>query len=157
MKVIDRKEFDLLRQYLSGESAGVIAKEYGVTRQAVSERIKTAISRLLGQWQFHRAQELVVVKLASENAELKDMMETRCPKCRYRPKEKVDRRLFLRIDGLNLSVRAMNCLKRTRIRNVGQLVRLNSYELYRIDGCGMRTVMEIENAVKAIGLSLHVD
>jgi DNA-directed RNA polymerase alpha subunit len=147
----------LLRQYLNGTSFAVIAKEYGVTRQAMSQRIKVEISKLLGQAQFHRARELVVAKLAEENAELKDMIETRCPKCRYRPKEKVDRRLFLRVDRLNLSVRAMNCLKRGKVMTVGKLVKLSSYELYRIEGCGMRTAREIENAVRALGLSLHVD
>jgi len=61
--------------------------------------------------------------------------------------------LAAKVDDLELSVRACNCLARLSVRTVGDLSRLTERELAGTYGVGRRTVQEIKEVLAGMGLS----
>lgn len=68
--------------------------------------------------------------------------------------QKVDKRLFKKIEDLDLSVRSYNCLKKESILTVGDLILKTEAELRRIDNMGTKSVAEIIDVLKSHGLEL---
>lgn len=66
------------------------------------------------------------------------------------PKQKV---LETSIDDLELSVRAYNCLKRTGINTVAELVEKTETEMSKIRNLGKKSLKEVMDKVKDLGLS----
>ena len=60
----------------------------------------------------------------------------------------------LPVEQLNLSVRAMNCLRRTGITTVGELIGRGEKELLSLRNFGEKSMRELEERLVAIGLSL---
>ncbi len=58
------------------------------------------------------------------------------------------------VEQLNLSVRTMNCLRRASITTAGELVSRGEKGLLELRNFGQRSKQEIEERLKAIGLSL---
>ena len=65
--------------------------------------------------------------------------------------------LELPIASLALGVRAAQCMNRSGIRVVGDLVQKSEGELLKIWNLGRKTLKEIKNALGAIGLHLGMD
>jgi DNA-directed RNA polymerase subunit alpha len=67
--------------------------------------------------------------------------------------------LFERIDSLELTVRAFNCLKSENIRYIGDLVTRSEAQLLRTPNLGRKSLAEIKNILADQGLSLglHVE
>lgn len=63
--------------------------------------------------------------------------------------------LSMRVDELDLSVRASNCLRKGKVTYVADLVRKTPEELLSIEGMGITSVQDIERALKAVGLRLE--
>ena len=61
------------------------------------------------------------------------------------------------IDGLNLSARAWNCLKRNDIHTIGQLSKHTEKELLSMHGMGMTTVKEIGASLAEHSLTLRAE
>lgn len=61
------------------------------------------------------------------------------------------------IDDLELSVRAYNCLKRAAINNVQDLVNKTENEMMKIRNLGKKSLKEIMDKVKDMGLSFRND
>lgn len=57
------------------------------------------------------------------------------------------------VEKLNLSVRAMNCLRRAGITTVGELISRGKKELLSLRNFGQKSVQELEERLTAIGLS----
>ncbi len=57
------------------------------------------------------------------------------------------------VEQLNLSVRAMNCLRRAGITTVGELISGGKKELLSLRNFGQRSIQELEERLTAIGLS----
>lgn len=58
------------------------------------------------------------------------------------------------IDELELSVRSDNCLRNAGITTVEQLVTQSSSDLLRIKNFGRKSLIEVEEILASLGLSL---
>jgi len=68
--------------------------------------------------------------------------------------EELAEKLRTPIGELELSVRAANCLREAKIHTIGELVQKNSQELLKYRNFGKKSLAEIEELLKGMGLSL---
>lgn len=61
-----------------------------------------------------------------------------------------------KIVDLELSVRALNCLKKENIVYVGDLVQKKEYELLRIQDFGRKSLKEVKDLLEIMGLKLGI-
>jgi len=72
--------------------------------------------------------------------------------------EEIPKELFYKnIDDLELSVRALNCLKNANIRLIGELVQKTEEELLKTKNFGRKSLNEIKNVLHQMGLSLGME
>lgn len=69
-------------------------------------------------------------------------------------KEKI---LEMTIEELDLSVRSYNCLKRAGINTVEELIRRSDEEMMKVRNLGKKSLEEVQNKLKELGLSLRKD
>jgi len=62
--------------------------------------------------------------------------------------------LEMRVEDLDLSVRALNCLRREGVANVGQLVQKTEEDLLAMRAFGRGSLQEVQNRLASLGLSL---
>ena len=67
---------------------------------------------------------------------------------------KVNQHLFRPVEDLELSVRSANCLKNARIRYIGDLVTKTEQEMLKTKNFGRKSLNEIKEIIKNMGLSL---
>ncbi len=65
-----------------------------------------------------------------------------------------DEKYNMPVEQLDLSVRTMNCLRRSNITTVGELIGKGPKELLKLRNFGQKSYQEIENRLASIGLSL---
>ncbi|TET68080.1 MAG: DNA-directed RNA polymerase subunit alpha [Dehalococcoidia bacterium] len=65
-----------------------------------------------------------------------------------------DEKYNMQVDQLDLSVRTMNCLRRSGISTVGELISKKPKELLKLRNFGQKSFHEIEERLKEMGLSL---
>jgi len=65
-----------------------------------------------------------------------------------------DEKYNMPVEQLNLSVRTMNCLRRTGITTVGELISRGERELLSLRNFGQKSKQEVVNRLEALGLSL---
>jgi DNA-directed RNA polymerase subunit alpha len=65
-----------------------------------------------------------------------------------------DEKYNMPVDQLDLSVRTMNCLRRSSITTVGELIAKGPKELLKLRNFGQKSYQEIEDRLSSIGLSL---
>jgi hypothetical protein len=58
------------------------------------------------------------------------------------------------VEQLDLSVRTMNCLRRSNVTTVGELIAKGPKELMKLRNFGQKSFQEIEDRLAQIGLSL---
>ncbi len=66
-----------------------------------------------------------------------------------------DEKYNMPVEQLDLSVRTMNCLRRSNIATVGELIGKGAKELMKLRNFGQKSYLEIEDRLAAIGLSLN--
>ncbi|MFH1169376.1 MAG: DNA-directed RNA polymerase subunit alpha [Chloroflexota bacterium] len=66
-----------------------------------------------------------------------------------------DEKYNMPVEQLDLSVRTMNCLRRSSITTVGELISKGPKELLKLRNFGQKSYQEIDGRLKAIGLSLN--
>jgi DNA-directed RNA polymerase subunit alpha len=66
-----------------------------------------------------------------------------------------DEKYNMPVEQLDLSVRTMNCLRRSNIATVGELVAKGTKELLKLRNFGQKSYQEIEDRLSTIGLSLN--
>ena len=66
----------------------------------------------------------------------------------------VNKNLFRPVEDLELSVRSANCLKNARIRYIGDLVTKTEQEMLKTKNFGRKSLNEIKDIIKQMGLSL---
>jgi len=64
----------------------------------------------------------------------------------------LSKNLLKSIDELELSVRALNCLKNANIKTIGDLVRKREYEMLRTKNFGRKSLNEIKDILHSMGL-----
>ncbi|MFC2001391.1 DNA-directed RNA polymerase subunit alpha [Chloroflexota bacterium] len=65
-----------------------------------------------------------------------------------------DEKYNMPVDQLDLSVRTMNCLRRSGIATVGELIAKGTKELLKLRNFGQKSYLEIEERLTVMGLSL---
>jgi len=65
-----------------------------------------------------------------------------------------DEKYNMPVDQLDLSVRTMNCLRRSGLATVGELISKKPKELLQLRNFGQKSFLEIEERLKEMGLSL---
>ena len=65
-----------------------------------------------------------------------------------------DEKYNMPVEQLDLSVRTMNCLRRSNITTVGELIGKGPKELLKLRNFGQKSYLEIEDRLSSIGLSL---
>jgi DNA-directed RNA polymerase subunit alpha len=68
--------------------------------------------------------------------------------------EQAPKSLSTSIEDLNLTIRPYNCLKRLGIQSIQQLTEMSKSEVEKIKNLGKKSVREITNRLKDLGLSL---
>ena len=68
-----------------------------------------------------------------------------------------DEKFNMPVEELDLSVRTMNSLRRGGITTVGELVSKGEKELLSLRNFGQKSRQEVEERLKALGLSLATD
>ena len=66
-----------------------------------------------------------------------------------------DEKYNMPVEQLDLSVRTMNCLRRSNITTVGELIGKGTKELLKLRNFGQKSYQEIEDRLANIGLSLN--
>ncbi len=66
-----------------------------------------------------------------------------------------DEKYNMPVEQLDLSVRTMNCLRRSNISTVGELIGKGTKELLKLRNFGQKSYQEIESRLASIGLSLN--
>jgi DNA-directed RNA polymerase subunit alpha len=66
-----------------------------------------------------------------------------------------DEKYNMPVEQLDLSVRTMNCLRRSNIATVGELIGKGAKELLKLRNFGQKSYLEIEGRLESIGLSLN--
>lgn len=66
-----------------------------------------------------------------------------------------DEKYNMPVEQLDLSVRTMNCLRRSNITTVGELIGKGTKELLKLRNFGQKSYQEIEDRLARIGLSLE--
>ncbi len=66
-----------------------------------------------------------------------------------------DEKFNMPVEQLDLSVRTMNCLRRSNIATVGELIGKGTKELLKLRNFGQKSFQEIEDRLATIGLSLN--
>jgi DNA-directed RNA polymerase subunit alpha len=66
-----------------------------------------------------------------------------------------DEKYNMPVEQLDLSVRTMNCLRRSNIATVGELIGKGTKELLKLRNFGQKSYLEIEERLGSIGLSLN--
>ena len=66
-----------------------------------------------------------------------------------------DEKFNMPVEQLDLSVRTMNCLRRSNIATVGELIGKGAKELLKLRNFGQKSYQEIEDRLSALGLSLN--
>lgn len=61
------------------------------------------------------------------------------------------------VEQLDLSVRAMNCLRRSGIATVGELISTGGKELLSLRNFGQKSKQEVEERLKALGLTFSIE
>ena len=79
------------------------------------------------------------------------------PKAKVEKSDFINDNLFRPADDLELSVRSANCLKNARIRYIGDLVTKTEQEMLRTKNFGRKSLNEIKEILKTMGLSLGME
>ena len=66
-----------------------------------------------------------------------------------------DEKYNMSVDQLDLSVRTMNCLRRSGIATVGELIAKGPKDLMKLRNFGQKSAQEIEGRINSLGLSLY--
>ncbi|MFH1651375.1 MAG: DNA-directed RNA polymerase subunit alpha [Chloroflexota bacterium] len=66
-----------------------------------------------------------------------------------------DEKYNMPVEQLDLSVRTMNCLRRSNIATVGELIGKGAKELLKLRNFGQKSFLEIEEKLEGMGLSLN--
>ena len=67
---------------------------------------------------------------------------------------KQNKKLDMKIEDLDLSVRSYNCLKRANINTVGELTQKTEEEMMKVRNLGRKSLKEVIEKLRANGLSL---
>lgn len=134
-----------------------------------SEALKKAIEIMIEHFKFFldkfpgKAESVELMEAASneakeEFAEEKKLTEETTKSALKREEEKASSIYdHMKIDDLELSVRSLNCLKRDKIETVSDLLKRSEKELLKIRNFGDKSLVEVNERLKKLGLKLKAE
>ncbi|PIR85524.1 DNA-directed RNA polymerase subunit alpha [Candidatus Kaiserbacteria bacterium CG10_big_fil_rev_8_21_14_0_10_45_20] len=135
MRVGDRTDFNRLR--IAIETDGTISP-----KEALEQSISIMIQQLKSIVGFREDEPVVEPEAEQQISE-------------EAAKEITEDAMKLRVESLNgISTRTANALVTASIRTVGGLVRKSESDILALEGLGERGLKEVQDALKALGLSL---
>jgi DNA-directed RNA polymerase subunit alpha len=93
-------------------------------------------------------------QLAVFNSEINVQMPTAIERNAETPELK---KLMCRIDELGLSARSFNCLDRSNIKHIGEIVMMSQNDLKNVKNLGKKSFEEIIEKIEEYGFSVGAD
>ncbi len=103
---------------------------------------------------FRNALEVMYAQLAVFNSEINIQVPTSIERSEEAPELK---QLMARIDELGLSARSFNCLDRSSIKYVGEIVMMSQNDLKNVKNLGKKSFEEIVEKIEEFGFSVGAD
>lgn len=103
---------------------------------------------------FRNALEVMYSQLAVFNSEINIQVPTSIERSDEAPELK---QLLSRIDELGLSARSFNCLDRSSIKYVGEIVMMSQNDLKNVKNLGKKSFEEIVEKIEEFGFSVGAD
>ncbi len=174
--VLKEREETILTMLLDGKDVGGIADEYGLTRSRIMQIAVHAIRKMATVKSYSDLRKekrqlafenqnfpIVVQSLRNRIKALEQVNNITAP-----PVSKYDYLLGdkggtftslmnTKIVDLNISVRALNCLKAADIETFGDLVRCNRTYLLKFRNFGKRSLRELDELLESFQLSFGMD
>ncbi len=166
----DQRELNIMQKVvIDGERYTEIAAEYGLSVERIRqihigsfERLRSGIIEMLDN---HRAIKDYSERMAidykailQENRILRKQMEDARQILAIglsKPSQTNDDQDLLKpLNELDLSVRALNCLAKSNILTVGDLMKKSIHDLLQIEQFGKTTLKEVIQELKSMGLTL---
>jgi predicted transcriptional regulator len=158
--IYTQREQDVIFNIIKGRDISYIADKYGLTHQ----RIIQIIAKVVRKTGHLKRITNELLMLRKENAELKkaysdlkttvSILENKAPEDVIEANAPLVALLNTPITDLDLSVRALNCMKYAEISTLGELVKHNKSELLRYRNFGRKSLTEIEELLQQFGLRL---
>ena len=171
-KILQPREIYILKErYESKKTLETIGKELGVSRERVRQIEFKAIRKLkspqainiifLNDFQNEIDRKVIekqklLLDISEEVEDLKELFVTLLNLGGYQIKlqKKEAKVLDQPISDLGLSIRAYNCLRRSRIDTIRELTNKTELDLMRVRNMGRKSLMEIKTKLEDLGLSL---
>lgn len=141
--ILNPREYQTMEMTVNGYSPQDIADEFQVS----IERVRQLIYRAARRIRMNDAAEF----LRLENEKLKKQIEQI-----ELENSKTDRQRLMEtcIVDLDLSVRALNCLKQAEVSTIGDLMKMSKFDLLKFRNFGRKSMQEIEEMLYSKGLEL---
>lgn len=160
---VSYRSFDILSQFLSGMRLKEIGESNGVSTERARQILCKSLNSLNCRTDKYNS-------MRKENAELKtriSMLEAECKELRDESKKRLNEKeyyfspwpgidLSTRIEDLDFSVRARNCLKLCHIETLYDLVKFKRIELLKFRNFGKKTLIEIEEKFDELNLCFEM-
>lgn len=158
--ITDREEKVIRLYYIDGKTFEEIGKEFYVIRERIRQIHSKAIEKLkLFKKYFYSGKWCLMEELAKE--EYQKFLETQKSYWKYETAKQYilqyESGVFLpireqKIENLELSMRSYNCLKKTGIRTIGDLLKFTYDDLFNIRNMGRKSMKEVLDAIHDLGL-----
>lgn len=160
--VISDIEYETARRRLNGYQLEDIAKDLGVTRERVRQRVEMVI-RKSGKIEEIRNDIRRITQLEAENKALKRLLAKNSEeKKEDSPDKELTDLLSTKICDTRLSVRAITCLRAgcnivPPCKTIGDVCRLQMTDLLKIRNLGKKTLWEIRDFLDDFGLTFNMN
>lgn len=176
------RESAIFARYIEGETMEEIAEDYGLNRERVRQ-ILAKVIRKFGQVRNYKSIVEENDKLSKDNHQLalaysialKELEELRKFKDSVQPfvdkdgavdakglaeneeTVRVANLLTTKVTDLNISLRALNCLKAADIYTLGDLVQYDKLDLLKFRNFGKKSLAELDYLLEDLGLKWNMD
>lgn len=171
--VLTPHQYEALEKFLDGIDIHDLAREYGITREAVRILLLSAarkLARIPDYNTMHEENERlneenkILVQsnalLNSDNVKLRECLsENRLTSMNIdaEERERMAKLLCNRLVDYDLSVRTLNVLRSAEIYTVADLVQLRKTDMLSMRNCGRKSLNELDDLVGALNLEWGMD
>lgn len=157
---LNQREASIMTRIIEGDSIGMIAEDYGLTKTRVSQlffkgcRRARSLENLKGTIdEAKEAQtelEYLRKKAKQDSDYIKELEEKL--EIQSKPQEERDRELMMkRLVDCDLSVRTLNCLKTAGLETIGDLLQVRRNALLQFRNFGKKSLTELDNFLESFG------
>lgn len=156
LDVLCVREMKVLVGVMDGKSYESIGEDFWLTRERVRQIFYKALRRAVASMKSYRRMLNETIELRRLRDEVKEkdreLQQLRKMLNAPEPDGEMCKLLSTELVEMDLSVRALNCLRSADIRTVGDLVQHKKTELLKIRCFGKRTLRELDDFLARLGL-----